>query len=193
MASKKILRMGAQKIPIQQTYEINTGTDSINIDLLNSNRQLNWLELSLVYVKSDKRTTTYDSYNVELAAKTIKSVKLFYYTEISSLINDKKFDIDNLMQKYLLYKQFVAWSCNGSSVTPLTDHINNPINHELIDKDDDFETKSNERIYLDPRASSGYTNKAEKLERNDSKITLSIMLKAAASKKLRVRLWTHSV
>ena len=53
MASKKILRMGAQKIPIQQTYEINTGTDSINIDLLNSNRQLNWLELSLVYVKSD--------------------------------------------------------------------------------------------------------------------------------------------
>ena len=146
MASKKILRMGAQKIPIQQTYEINTGTDSINIDLLNSNRQLNWLELSLVYVKSDKRTTTYDSYNVELAAKTIKSVKLFNYTEISCLTNDKKFDIDNLMQKYLLHKQFVAWSCNGSNVTPLTDHINNPINHELIIK----------MMILKPRAMKEY-------------------------------------
>ena len=48
MISKKILRIGAQKIPIQKTYEINTGTDSINIDLLSSKRQLDWLELSLV-------------------------------------------------------------------------------------------------------------------------------------------------
>ena len=28
MVSKKILRMGAQKIPIQKTYEINVGQDS---------------------------------------------------------------------------------------------------------------------------------------------------------------------
>lgn len=32
MVSKTILRMGAQKIPIQKTYGINIGTDSINID-----------------------------------------------------------------------------------------------------------------------------------------------------------------
>ena len=40
MVSKKILRMGAQKIPIQKTCEINVGKDSINIDFLGSNRQL---------------------------------------------------------------------------------------------------------------------------------------------------------
>ena len=69
----------------------------------------------------------YDSDNVELAAKTIKSVKLYKFTEVNSLTNEKKFYVDNLTQKHLLYKQFVAWSCNGSSVAPLTDYINNSI------------------------------------------------------------------
>ena len=39
MVSKKILRIGAQKIPIEKTYEINTGTDTINVDFLGANRQ----------------------------------------------------------------------------------------------------------------------------------------------------------
>ena len=76
----------------------------------------------------------------------------------------------------------MAWSCNGSSVAPLTDYINNPIYQELIDEDDYVNTKSDERIYLDLRASSGYTSEAEKLEKNDSKINLHLLLKAAASK-----------
>ena len=76
----------------------------------------------------------------------------------------------------------MAWSCNGSSVAPLTDYINNPIYQELIDEDDYFNTKSDERIYLGLRASSGYTSEAEKLEKNDSKINLHLLLKAAASK-----------
>ena len=77
------------------------------------------------------------------------------------------------------YKQFVAWSYNGSSVAHLTDYINNPIYQELIDEDKYFGAKSDERMYIDLRASSGYTNEAEKLERNDSKVNLSILLKAA--------------
>ena len=46
------------------------------------NRQVDWIELSLVYDKSDKHTTIYDSYNVEIASKIIKSVKLTNFTEI---------------------------------------------------------------------------------------------------------------
>ena len=45
----------------------------------------------------------------------------------------KKYDVDNLTQKYLLHKEFVAWNCNGSSVAPLTDYINNTIYQELIE------------------------------------------------------------
>ena len=77
---------------------------------------------------------------------------------------------------------------NLTSVAPLMDYINNPIYQELVDKDQYGENKSNERVYLDLRTSSGYTNEAEKLERNDSKINLAIMLKNAATKKLQIRL-----
>ena len=52
--------MAKQKAPIQKAYEINIRTDSINIDFLRANRQFDWLELSLVYDKSDKHTTIYD-------------------------------------------------------------------------------------------------------------------------------------
>ena len=43
------------------------------------------------------------------------------------------------------------------------------------------------------RASSGYTTEAQKLERKDSKINLHLLLKAAAKKKLGVRVWVHSI
>ena len=89
MVSKKILRMSAQKTPIQKTYEINVGQDSINIDFLGSNRQFDWLEISMVYDKSDKHTTIYDGYKIELASKYIKSVKLSNFTAIYSLANKK--------------------------------------------------------------------------------------------------------
>ena len=94
-----------------------------------------------------------------------------------------------------MFKQFAAWSCNGSSVAPLTDYINNPVYQELIDEDDYFEVKSDERTYLDLRASSWYMKEAEKLEKkkSDSKINLHILLKAAATKKLRLRVWVHSL
>ena len=85
--------------------------------------------------------------------------------------------MDNLTRKHLFYKQFVVWACNGYSTAPLTDYINNPVYQELIDQSDYDSVKSDERIYLDLRASTGYTTEAEKLERNDSKINFAMQLK----------------
>ena len=53
---------------------------SINIDFLGTNRQFYWLEISLVFDKSNEHTKIYDSYNVEWAAKCIKSVKISNFT-----------------------------------------------------------------------------------------------------------------
>ena len=66
------------------------GTDTINIEFYGSNRQFDWLEISFVYDKSDTHFMIYDSYNLELAAKLIKSVALENFTEAYSLINEKK-------------------------------------------------------------------------------------------------------
>ena len=89
---------------MEKTYEIDVGSNSINVDFLGSNRQFDWLEISVVFDKSNKHVTLYDSYNVELASKYIKLVKLSNFTEIFSLTNEKKHSMDNLTQKYLLYK-----------------------------------------------------------------------------------------
>ena len=193
MVPKKILRMGAQKTPIQKTYEIQKGSDSLNVEFLGANRQFDWIEIPIVPDKSDKHTTIYDSYNREMAAQLIKSLRLSNFTEIYSLTNEKKYSTDNLTQRYLLYKQFVAWNCNGSSVVPLSEYMDNPIYQELPDENTYYIAKSDERVYLDLRASSGYVKEAEKLERNDSKINLQITLKDVADFNLRVRIWAYSL
>ena len=144
MVSKIIVRMGAQKTLLQNIYDINTGTDSLNVEFSGSNRQFEWLEILIVPDRSDEHTTIYDSYNRELASQEIKTLKLTNFTEIYSLTNEKKYDIDNLTQRHL---QFVAWNCNGSSVAPLTVYMNNPIFQELPDEDTYVSVKKDERVF----------------------------------------------
>ena len=103
----------------------------------------------------------------------------------------KSYEINNPTQKYLLYKQFVAWSCNSFSTAAVTYYINNPVYQELIDENYYNGVRRDERVYLDLRASDGYTSEEEKLERNDSKINLSIDLKDSATKKRRLRVWAY--
>ena len=54
-----------------------------------------------------------------------------------------------------------------------------------------FKNMSDEIIYLDWRASGGHTNKMTKLEQINSKLSLYIKLKDAATKKVRLRIWVH--
>ena len=188
MVSKKILRMGAQK-----TYEIQKGSDSLNVKFLGANREFDWIEICIVPDKSHKHTTTYDSYNREMAAQLIKTLRLSNFTELYSLTTEKKYSTDNLTENHLLYKQFLAWNCNGSSVAPISDYMDNPIFQELPDEETYFSLKSNEKVCLNLRASSGYVKEAEKLERNDSEINLQITLKDTADFNLRVRIWAYSL
>ena len=81
--------MGTQKTPLQKIYKINVEQDSLDIDFLGANRLFDWIEISLVYDKSDKHTTIYNNYNVEKASKRIKSVRHTSLTEIYSLTNEK--------------------------------------------------------------------------------------------------------
>ena len=93
----------------------------------------------------------------------------------------------------MLYKQFVARSYNGCITAPFSDYINNPVYQELIDEDGYDGVRSDERLYLDLRASAGYTTEMEKLERNDSKLNLTTQLRDAVTKKLRLRIWAYSL
>ena len=37
-----------KKTPIQKTYEIKEGSDSLNVEFLGANKQFDWIEISIV-------------------------------------------------------------------------------------------------------------------------------------------------
>ena len=71
--------------------------------------------------------------------------------------------------------------------------MDNPIFQELPAEEIYFSLKSDEKVYLDLRASSGYVKEAEKLETNDSKINLQLTLKNTPDFNLMVRIWAYSL
>ena len=62
--------------PYQQSFAINVGQQSFAVNFVGANRQFVFLELSLVYDKSDQHKTIDDSHNVEVATQKIKSLKI---------------------------------------------------------------------------------------------------------------------
>lgn len=81
--------MEIQKIPLQKTYEISVGLQSFNTDVLELNKQFNWLKIPPVIDKSNRHTTIYKSYNVEKAAQFIQFIAMKNIFESHSLTNKK--------------------------------------------------------------------------------------------------------
>ena len=186
------MRIGIIKTPYQKTYEKQIGSQEFTVDFKESDRQFDWLEVSLVYDKSDKHLIIYDSYNGECVVQKIESVELANISKAYSVTNTINIDTPNDTQKHMLWKQFVAWNCNGYSAVLISDYINNPTFQEFPVEKDYFGNDSDERVYIEFRDSLGYTNEIEKPSRNDSKLTLTIELKSALTKKMMLRVWRYT-
>lgn len=52
-------------------------------------------------------------------------------------------------EKHTLYKQLVAWNCNGCLIAPLTQYTNNPIYQEWP-REGEYYTKPDGRVYIWP-------------------------------------------
>ena len=76
LRSKRVLMTGIKPTPYQKTFEVNVGRQSYVVDFKGTNKQFSFLEISLVYGKSEQHNSVYDSYNAELAAVLIGSVQL---------------------------------------------------------------------------------------------------------------------
>ena len=63
LRSETALRMGVLPAPYQQLFEINKGTQSLTVTFKGEQRQLEWLEISVIYDKSYQHLTIYDSYD----------------------------------------------------------------------------------------------------------------------------------
>ena len=146
--------------------------------------QFDWLEISIVYDKSYRHTTIYDSYDLELAAKLIKSIKFENTSSTYSLTGKLSYDLEKEEEKFLLYKMLVGHSCNDWSSVPFYQEIY----QEITDENKLTDNTRKDHIYVDMRRSKGYTDELEKVNRDDRGIALTISLKEAVVKKLRFRI-----
>ena len=185
--------MGVLPNPFQQTFEVATGAQTISVDFQGASRELNWLEISLVYDKSYVHEAVYDSYDVELAARLIESVKFVNASKAYSLTGKLSYDINNKDKKYEMYKMFVAYICNGARFAPLSDYKNNPIYQDMTDEYSYRGDEKDDRIYIDMRRSKGNTDELEKITRDHSGLVIYIKLKEAATKKLRLRVFSRRI
>ena len=124
--------------------------------------EFNWPEISLVYDKSYVHETVYDSYNLELAAHLIESIKFVNASKAYTLTGKLSYDINNKDEKNLLYKMFVAYQCNGATFAPLTDYKNNPIYQDMTDEYNYHGQQKDDRIYIDMRRSKRNSDELEK-------------------------------
>ena len=153
---------------------------------MGSNKQFSFMEISLVYGKSDQRTSMYDGYNCETASTKIDSIKLENANNNYSVSNEIKFDLNNKNDKFLLYWKFSVWYCSGCSIAPLTDYANNEVYRELPSLNK-IHTDYDERFFLDLRRGQGYTGELEKISRNNSNLSLTVTFKHDPQKKMRLR------
>ena len=171
--------------PYQQVFEVNTSTQDFTCAFKGAQRQFDWLEILIVYDKSYQQTTIYDSYDLELATKLIKTIKFENTSTTYSLTGKLLYDLEREDDKNILYKMLVAHSCDGYSSAPLTQNKNNQIYQEITEEDKFNDNERDDRIYIDTRRSKCYTDKLEKINRGDSGNALTIGLKTAAAKKIR--------
>ena len=108
-----------------------------------------------------------------------------------SLTGQLEYNVSNEDGKHCLYQIFVAYYCEGCSVAPLTQYKNNEIKQELTKEKDYFGDNSDERLYIDMRCSKGYTGESEKFTCDDGGV-MTIKLKQAAAKKMRLRVMAYS-
>ena len=108
LRSESALIMGVLPLPYQQLFEINKGTQSITVTFKGAQRQVQWLEISLIYDKSFQYLTTYDSYDLELATKLIEKIKFQNTTSTYILMGIIEYNQGNYEEKKSLYQMFAC-------------------------------------------------------------------------------------
>ena len=178
-------RTGIQPTPYQQSYEMVRRSQSRTVNFEASARQFSFLEFSLVYDSSEQHKSIYDSYNAEVAAVQISSIKLENASDTYSEFNTIKFDLTDEHDRYILYSAFTAWICKGSSIAPLTDYAHNIIYQKRL-RQEKYLTDSGEKVYIDLRRGKGHTSEFERVNHDNSDLTITVELKVPTTKKMRL-------
>lgn len=72
----------------------------LNLNFQGANRQFDWLEILLVYDKSDQLQTSYDSYNLELVSRFVQMITLENAANTYSSTGHIEYNIDDQDDKH---------------------------------------------------------------------------------------------
>ena len=164
------------------------GTQNFTCLFQGAQRQIDWVELSIVYDKSYHHETIYDSFDVELATRIVKNIKFDNASTTYSLTGQLEYNLEKEDDRNNLYKMLSAFQCGGYSSAPLSQFINNEVYQDMTREEDWGKSFKDDRLYIDLRRSKGYTDELEKIYRDDSQLSLTINLKNPTTKKLRFRI-----
>ena len=148
MISNQVLRTGIFLTPHQKSYELVVGAQSKTFTFQNVFKQFTFLEFSLIFDRSDQHLNMFDSYNAEVAATQIKSIKLQNASNTYSRYSDIKFDLEDEEDRFTLYNSFVAFVTNGSSIVPESDYVYNNIRKELPNRKNILQTLMKKYILI---------------------------------------------
>ena len=123
-------------MPYQITYELQVGSQELDMDCKGCERQFDWVKMLLVYDKNDKYTTIYDSCNAGCLARMMQNIKLSNISDVYSATNTMKCDINNDTQKHSLWNQY-NWKCLWQkSFADLRDSLGYPNEMERPSRND---------------------------------------------------------
>ena len=175
LISSKVLRMGIQKTPYQKTYEVQIGSQELTVYFKGSDRQFDWLEVSMVNYKTDKHLAIHNSYNPECAAQKIKSLQLANISKAYSVTNTVKFDTSNDIQKICSGNNLLAGIAKAIVLRQIL----------IILIIQYFKSFISKKLILMMSLTKEFTSihEIKRPSRNGSKLTLTIKLKTVFSKK----------
>ena len=93
MVSENVLRTGIKFSAYQKSYQLVTGSQLRTITFNNAFKRFYFLEFSLVFNRSD--LSIYDSYNAEVVATSIKTIKIQNASNTYSEFNIIKFNLED--------------------------------------------------------------------------------------------------
>ena len=94
LVAEKVFQMGIQKTLLQKSYELFVGMQTYTVKFTVANRQFECRETSLVY----------DSCNAEVASTSILNMSIEDITNMCSITDKLKFDVNKRTKKNMLYK-----------------------------------------------------------------------------------------
>lgn len=128
---------------------MNVGSQSRKVNFYDFAARFEFIEVSLIYDRSDQHQTMYDNYDLELAAQNIQSLTPKNAANTYSITRTSELNIDNEDDEHLLYLMFATCSCKGYSAALLTQYRNNKIYQELTKEKYYFKDSSDKKMYID--------------------------------------------